>query len=127
MVKADERHYLLDQWIADQGAIVVAIDNRGTPRRGRAWERAIKGRFADLPLDDQVARADTRWASVSRNWISIASGCSAGRSVATWRRWRCYAGPTSSRSPRRARRWSTGCDYDTHYTERYLDLPERNP
>jgi dipeptidyl-peptidase-4 len=54
-VKADERQYLLPQWIADHGVIVVCLDNRGTPRRDRAWERAIKGRFGDVPLDDQVA------------------------------------------------------------------------
>src|SRR6267143_1934312 len=47
--------YVLDQWIADHGYIVVRIDNRGTTGRGHAWERAILGRFAQVPLDDQVA------------------------------------------------------------------------
>ena len=32
---------LTDQWLADQGFIVVAMDGRGTPGRGRDWERAI--------------------------------------------------------------------------------------
>src|SRR5262249_41779391 len=32
--------WLVRQWLADQGFIVVAIDNRGTPGRGREWETA---------------------------------------------------------------------------------------
>ena len=47
--------YLLDQWLAEQGFIVVSIDGRGTPARGREWERAIKGNLIDVPLADQVA------------------------------------------------------------------------
>ena len=47
--------YVLDQWIADHGYLVVRIDNRGTTGRGHAWERAILGRFAEVPLEDQVA------------------------------------------------------------------------
>src|SRR5262249_37738833 len=31
--------HLLDQWLADQGFVVVSIDGRGTPGRGRNWER----------------------------------------------------------------------------------------
>ena len=46
--------YLVDQWIADHGYVVVRIDNRGTTGRGHAWERAILGRFAEVPLEDQV-------------------------------------------------------------------------
>ncbi|HET7502566.1 MAG TPA: DPP IV N-terminal domain-containing protein, partial [Kofleriaceae bacterium] len=33
--------YVMDQWYADAGFIVVRSDGRGTPNRGRAWERAI--------------------------------------------------------------------------------------
>ena len=48
------RNWLLPQWLADQGFIVVAIDNRGTPGRGRDWERAIYQKFGTVPLEDQV-------------------------------------------------------------------------
>src|SRR6201999_3810804 len=47
--------YLLDQWYADAGFIVVRADGRGTPHRGRTWERAISGDLASVPLADQVA------------------------------------------------------------------------
>src|SRR5262249_18088198 len=36
---------LIDQWLADQGFLVVSLDNRGTPGRGRDWERAVRLRF----------------------------------------------------------------------------------
>src|ERR1051326_5166514 len=44
----------LQQWLADQGFIVVSIDGRGTPRRGRDWERSIKNNVIDGPLQDQA-------------------------------------------------------------------------
>jgi len=48
------RGYLTDQWLADQGFIVVSIDGRGTPGRGRDWERAIYLKLGEIPLADQV-------------------------------------------------------------------------
>src|SRR5207253_2236101 len=45
---------LLDQWFADQGFIVVRFDARGTPARGRQWERFIKNDFSRT-ADEQVA------------------------------------------------------------------------
>src|SRR5262249_5829563 len=44
---------ILRQWQADHGAIVVAIDGRGTPARGRKWQRGVAGDFSAF-LDDQV-------------------------------------------------------------------------
>ncbi len=46
--------YVMDQWYADAGFIVVRSDGRGTPGRGRAWERAISGDLITIPLADQV-------------------------------------------------------------------------
>jgi len=53
-VNSSPRGSVLQQWLADQGFIVVSLDGRGTPRRGREWERAIKGNLIDVPLQDQV-------------------------------------------------------------------------
>jgi dipeptidyl-peptidase-4 len=125
-VKSDQRQYLLHQWIADHGAIVVAIDNRGTPRRGRAWERAIKGRFGDVPLDDQVAGLQAlgaRYPELDLDRVGI-YGWSFGGTMAAM---------AVLRRPDIFKVGVAGApvvdwlDYDTHYTERYLDLPEAAP
>jgi dipeptidyl-peptidase-4 len=126
MVKADERHYLLDQWIADHGVVVVAIDNRGTPRRGRAWERAIKGRFGDLPLEDQIAGLTAlgrQFPELDLDRVGVFGWSFGGylAALAVLRR------PDFFKAGAAGAPVVDWLDYDTHYTERYLDLPERNP
>jgi len=55
MVSADASRYRQQQWLADvTQSIVVAIDGRGSGRRGRAWERAAFGHFGDLAADDHA-------------------------------------------------------------------------
>ena len=49
------RIYAEDQCLANEGFIVVSVDGRGTPGRGRDWERATKNDLIDLPLQDQVS------------------------------------------------------------------------
>ena len=99
--------FVLDQWLADQGFIIVVTDGRGTPNRGRAWERAIH--------HDLIAtRCGTRsscsraWddASASSTWTG--SGSSVGASVATSQPWPCCGIPISSRPPWPARRFAIG-------------------
>jgi dipeptidyl-peptidase-4 len=125
-VKADERQYLLSQWIADQGAIVVCLDNRGTPRRDRAWERAIKGRFGDVPLDDQVTglRAlAARYPELDLARVGIFGWSFGGymAALAVLRR------PDVFKAAVAGAPVVDWLDYDTHYTERYLDLPDAAP
>jgi len=54
MVEGVRDGYVMDQWYADAGFIVVRSDGRGTPDRGRAWERAILKDLITIPLQDQV-------------------------------------------------------------------------
>jgi dipeptidyl-peptidase 4 len=126
MVRADQRHYLYDQWLADHGCIVVALDNRGTPRRGREWERAVKGSFGEVPLADQVAGLQAlgrRYAELDIERVGV-YGWSFGGYLA------CLA---LLRRPDLFKVAVAGApvvdwhDYDTHYTERYLDLPRHAP
>lgn len=53
-VLAAQGMWLEPQWFADQGFAVVVADGRGTPGRDLAWERAIQGDLASVPLQDQV-------------------------------------------------------------------------
>jgi dipeptidyl-peptidase 4 len=119
------QEYLLPQWFADHGFIVVSIDGRGTPDRGREWDRVIKGDLIKIALGDQVEglRALTRehpemdatrvgiygWsfggyfsAMAVMQRPDIFRAGAAGAPVVDWR------------------------DYDTHYTERYMGLPDAN-
>lgn len=50
----DRGTWFIAQFVANQGFIVVTADNRGTPCRGAAWEKAIKFDYRELPLRDQV-------------------------------------------------------------------------
>ena len=86
-VLASGRSYLLEQWLADQGFIIVSIDGRGTPARGRDFERSIKGNFVELALTDQV-RGLKALGKNMRKWISDTSASSAGHSADTCRRLR---------------------------------------
>lgn len=54
MVEQARDGFVMDQWYADAGFIVVRSDNRGTPDRGRDWERAILKDLITIPMQDQV-------------------------------------------------------------------------
>jgi dipeptidyl-peptidase 4 len=124
-VLAQPDRYMIDQWMADRGYIVVALDGRGTPGHGRDWERAIRGNLIEVPLADQIlglqalakhepAMDPKRVGVVGWSFGGYFSAMAvmqkpeifrcavAGAPVVTWE------------------------NYDTHYTERYLGLPSAN-
>ncbi len=123
-VLAAQNRWLLDQWYADQGFIVVAIDGRGTPGRGSAWERAIYQKFGSVPLDDQVAGLKAlgeKYPMMDLTRVGV-DGWSFGgymAALAVMRRPDVFhvgvaGAPVCD--------W---LDYDTHYTERYLGVPPK--
>jgi dipeptidyl-peptidase-4 len=121
-VQAARNRWLLDQWYADQGFIVVAIDGRGTPGRGRDWERDIYKKFGSVPLEDQVAglRAlGERYPAMDLKRVGI-DGWSFGgymAALAVMRR------PDVFKAGVAGAPVVDWLDYDTHYTERYLGVP----
>lgn len=125
-VKSDARAYLYDQWLADHGAIVVCLDNRGTPRRDRTWERSIKGRLLDVPLEDQVDGLR----ALGREYPELDLG---RVGIYGWSFGGTMAAAAVLRRPEVFHVAVAGApvtdwqDYDTHYTERYLDLPDVAP
>ncbi|MBI2827618.1 MAG: DPP IV N-terminal domain-containing protein [Planctomycetia bacterium] len=125
MVLASRSRYLLDAWLADQGFIVVSLDGRGTPARGRAWERAIKGNLIDVPLADQaegLAALAAKYPEVDSGRVGIFGWSFGGyfTAMAVTRR------PDVFRAGVAGAPVTDWLDYDTHYTERYLGLPRRN-
>jgi dipeptidyl-peptidase-4 len=126
MVSAAASKYLLDQWIADHGFVVVAIDARGTPHRGRAWERAIRGDLIGLPLQDHVAALQAlgvRYPELDLGRVGIYGWSFGGyfAAMAVLRRPDVYHAAVAGAPV------ADWMDYDTHYTERYLGLPQDDP
>ena len=125
-VIADARNFLTDQWMADQGYLVVRIDGRGTPWHGREWERVIKGNLIDVALEDQIAGLKAlaqQHPELDLTRVGV-SGWSFGG---------YFAAMAAIRRPEFFRCGVVGApvatweNYDTHYTERYLGLPQAAP
>ncbi len=125
MVKANPNNYLLQQWLADHGFIVVTMDVRGTPSRGRVWERVIKNNVIDIPLHDQVEGLQSlgkTYPELDLSRVGIYGWSFGGyfSAMAVMQRPDVYhvgvaGAPVCD--------WM---DYDTHYTERYMGLPSEN-
>lgn len=126
VVRASQASWLLPQWLADHGVIVVSLDNRGTPRRGRAWETALDGSFAEVPLADQVAGLQAlgkRHPELDLARVGVYGWSFGGylAALAVLRRPDVFKVAVAG-AP--VVDWA---DYDTHYTERYLETPAANP
>lgn len=126
VVTANIRSYFTDQWMADQGYVVVRLDGRGTPGRGRDWERVIKGNFIDIALEDQIAGLQ----SLAQQHPEIDLSRVA---VSGWSFGGYFSAMAAIRRPDIFRAAIVGApvitweNYDTHYTERYLGLPDKAP
>jgi dipeptidyl-peptidase-4 len=115
------RNWLVPQWLADQGFVVVAIDNRGTPGRGRDWERAVYQKFGTLPLQDQIQGLKALLAKspeLDGDRVGIVGWSFGGYMAANGvlRRPDVFQAAVAG-AP--VTDWE---DYDTHYTERYMGL-----
>ena len=126
MVTRSRNPFLLPQWLADHGFVVVMLDGRGTPGRGRAWERAIKGNLIEVPLEDQVEGLRALGAVYPELDLSRVG-------IYGWSFGGYFSAMAIMRRPDVFRASVAGApvvdwrDYDTHYTERYMGLPDDNP
>ena len=121
-VLAARSAYLPSQWLADQGFAVLVVDGRGTPGRGRAWEKAIAFDFAGVTLADQVealyAVAEDH-PDLDLTRVAIRGWSFGGylAALAVLRRPDVFHAAVAGGSV------TDWCLYDTHYTERYLGHP----
>ncbi len=118
--------YLTSQWFAEQGFAVVIADGRGTPGRGPDWERAVAGDLAGPVLADQVDalhEAAARFADLDTGRVAIRGWSFGGylAALAVLRRPDVFHAAIAG-AP--VTDWRL---YDTHYTERYLGLPDQDP
>merc|ERR1711972_100631 len=112
------------QSFRSRGFLVLKVDNRGSNRRGLAFEAALKHRMGSVEVDDQVAGVN----------FCIRQGlCDAARvGIYGW----SYGGYLSAMCLARASNIFkcavagapvTSWDgYDTFYTERYMGTPQSN-
>ncbi len=123
MVQPELRDQLLDQWLADQGFVVVAADGRGTPGRGRDWERALRQSFNEVALADQITalRAlGAEYPELDLERVGI-YGWSFGGYMAALA---VLERPDVFKAAVAGAPVTDWLDYDTHYTERYLGVPD---
>ncbi len=113
------------QALRSRGYLVVKIDNRGSARRGLAFEGAIRHDLGNLELQDQqdgiAWLAGQGWVDPDRVGIygwsygGYLSAMALGRTPETFKL--AIAGAPVTH-------WD---GYDTHYTERYMGTPAENP
>ncbi len=120
VIKA-KRNWLIPQWLADQGFIVVSIENRGTPGRESSWEWAIYQKFADVTIDDQAAglkALGAKFPELDLARVGITGWSFGGymSALAVLKRPDVFHAAVAG-AP--VTDWE---DYDTHYTERYMGL-----
>jgi dipeptidyl-peptidase 4 len=125
-VIAQPDRYMIDQWMADHGYIVVVLDGRGTPGHGREWERAIRGNLIEVALTDQIAGLQ----AVAKHEPAIDLK---RVGVVGWSFGGYFSAMAVMQKPEVFRCAVVGApvitweNYDTHYTERYLGLPSEDP
>ncbi|NLE44366.1 MAG: S9 family peptidase [Chloroflexi bacterium] len=112
------------QYLSSRGYLVFVLDNCGSARRGLAFEGAIRHRLGHVEVEDQVA--GVRWlvahGLADPNRVGI-YGWSYGGYMAAM----CMARAPEVFSVAVAGAPVTAWDgYDTHYTERYMGLPQSN-
>jgi dipeptidyl-peptidase-4 len=127
---------VLDSWggnnklwhlmLAQQGYVVISVDNRGTPApRGREWRKCVYKQIGILASQDQAAvcRVIRRWPFVDSTRIAI-WGWSGGGSMTLNMLFRY---PELYHTGMSVAPVSNQLYYDTIYQERYMGLPGDNP
>jgi dipeptidyl-peptidase-4 len=124
-VQKARAQFLTSQWFADQGFAVVVIDGRGTPGRGRDWERAVHLDLAGPVLEDQIDGLHAAAAGDPRLDLSRVAirGWSFGGYVAALAVLRHPDVFHAAVAGAPVTDWRL---YDTHYTERYLGDPNED-
>ena len=113
-----------NQYLAQQGYVVFSLDNRGTPRRGAAFGGALYGKQGTVEVDDQLRGIE--WlksqAFVDPARIGVYGWSNGGYMTLMLlaKHSEAYACGVAG-AP--VTDWAL---YDTHYTERYMDLPKAN-
>ena len=115
----------LQQYLVDRGWIVFSVDNRGTPRRGRAFADQLHLKLGGVEVADQLAGLDwlKRQDFVDPERVAV-YGWSYGGFMVLKLLEQAPGAYAAGISGAPVTRWEL---YDTHYTERYLGNPTTDP
>ncbi|MCE2873381.1 MAG: S9 family peptidase [Xanthomonadales bacterium] len=110
------------QYLAQQGFVVFMLDNRGSGNRGRAFETALYHRMGSIEIEDQVKGVDYLRSLTFVDPARIGVwGWSYGGYMALMAMVRAPEHFAVGVSGAPVTDWRL---YDTHYTERYMGVPE---
>ena len=118
-------NYLWHQLLAEQGYIVVSVDNRGTGARGAQFKKSTYANLGKLETDDQAASA---------RYLATLPYVDKAR-IGIWG-WSFGGYMTALALTKNADLFKMGISvapvtnwryYDTVYTERFLKTPQENP
>jgi dipeptidyl-peptidase-4 len=119
-------NYLWHTMLAQQGYVVLSLDNRGTPApRGTAWRKSIYGKIGILAPDDQASalRAlQRRWPWLDKDRVGV-WGWSGGGSMSLHA---IFRHPDLYHTAMAIAFVANQRFYDTIYQERYMGLPSTN-
>ena len=117
---------LTAQFLAGRGFAVWKLDNRGSSRRGLAFESALYQHMGEVEVSDQVD--GVRFAAASHPEIDASKVGITGGSYGGYMTLRCLAREPEVFSAGVAVAPVTDwAGYDTGYTERYMGTPASNP
>jgi dipeptidyl-peptidase-4 len=115
--------YISEQWLADQGFIVIVAENRGTPGRGQNWEYEIFENWSEKILEDQITVLD----ETDKKYPGLLDLNNVG--ITGWSFGGYFAALAVLDAPNRFHAAIAGAPvtdlrwYDTAYSERYLGNP----
>lgn len=115
---------LFHQLLRQKGFAVFTVDNRGTPRRGRAFSASIRHQYGAIELKDQLDSLNqlySQYPQLDKDRVAI-WGWSGGGSMTLYAMTHSEAFKAGvSVAPVTDQR-----NYDSIYTERYMGLPKDN-
>ncbi|WP_091637742.1 S9 family peptidase [Lysobacter sp. cf310] len=113
-----------NQYLAQHGYVVFSIDNRGTPRRGAAFGGALYGKQGTVEVADQLK--GVAWLK-SQPWVDGERigvyGWSNGGYMSLMLLAKASDAYACGVAGAPVTDWAL---YDSHYTERYMGLPDKN-
>ena len=114
--------YMRAQLLRSRGFAVLNLDNRGSSRRGLAFEASMRVRMGTCELEDQATGMAALVASGVADPVSVGIyGWSNGGYVSTLAALRMSSVFRAAVAGAPVTSWD---GHDTHYTERYKGLPQ---